>query len=116
MRETLDHLAPDEAVGKQEGFKLEDRQTRPTMRQKTRFVLLSRGRGKTQTAVAEKSVGLIESLAGEVMRAAYDRASLATHAETTRAEVLRLKRYVDTVLFDLLEIPEVTAPKSARKT
>lgn len=106
LRETLDHLAPDAEIAKQPGFKHEDGQTRPTMKQKARFVLISRGRSKTQAAVAEKAIGVIEGLAGEVVRATYDRASLATHLETTRAEVIRIKRYVDTVLFDLLEVAE----------
>lgn len=107
LRETLDHLAPDAEVAKQPGFKLEDRQTKPTMKQKVRFILVTRDRNKTQRAAAEKSVDLIESLAGEVARAVYNRASLATHVETARKEVHQVKRYVDTVLFDLLEISEV---------
>jgi hypothetical protein len=115
LRETLDHLAPDADVTKQTGFKTEDGQTRPTMKQKTRFVLTSRGRSKTQTAVTEKAIAVIEGLTGEVVRATYDRASLATHLETTRAEVQRIKRYVDTVLFDLLEIPEAARAKPPRR-
>jgi hypothetical protein len=106
LRETLDHLAPDKEVAKQPGFKLEGEQSRPTMKQKVRFILLSRDRNKTQRDTAEKSVDLIESLAGEVARAVYNRASLATHVETARKEVQQVKRYVDTVLFDLLEISE----------
>lgn len=106
LRETLDHLAPDAEVAKQPSFRYEDGQNRPTMKQKTRFVLTSRGRSTTQTAVAEKAINLVEDLAGEVVRATYNRASLATHLETTRAEVIRIKRYVDTVLFDLLEVAE----------
>jgi hypothetical protein len=39
LRETLDHLAPDKEVVKQQGFKLEENQTKPTMKQKVRFVL-----------------------------------------------------------------------------
>ncbi len=115
LRETLDHLAPDAEVEEQSGFKYEDGQTRPTMKQKARFVLLSRGRSKTQAAVAEKTIGVVEGLGGEVVRAAYDRASLATHLETTRAEVIRIKRYVDTVLFDLLEIPESPSAEGASR-
>lgn len=109
VREVLDHLAPDAEVTVRPGFRLEDGQRGPTMRQKVRFILTSRGRSKTQTATTEKAISVIEDLVGDVVRATYDRASLATHLETTRAEVLRIKRYVDTVLFDLLEVPEPAA-------
>jgi len=105
LRETLDHLAPDAEVEKQVGYKHEVGQTKPTMKQKTRFVLISRGRSKAQAGVAEKAIGFVEGLAGEVLRATYDRASLATHVETTRAEVLRIKRYGDALLHELLEVP-----------
>ena len=108
LRETLDHLAPDSEVMKENGFKLEDGQKKPTMRQKVRFVLLSRGRKYTQAAGAEKAVDVVEGLVGGVVRATYNRASLASHVESTRGEVLRMKRYIDTVLFDLLEVPEVS--------
>jgi hypothetical protein len=106
LRETLDQLAPDRDVMGQTGFKLEQGQTKPTMKQKARFILSARGRSKAQREVAEKSLDLLESLTGEVARSIYNRASLATHVETTRNEVLKIKRYVDTVLHDLLEISE----------
>jgi hypothetical protein len=104
LRETLDHLAPDDAVTAQAGFKSESGQTKPTMKQKVTFVLTSRGRDKTQRLSAEKSLAVIEELSGEVLRAVYDRASLATHVHESRSEVQQIKRYLDTVLFDLLEI------------
>jgi len=104
LRETLDHLAPDADVEAQEWYKPEDGQKKPTMKQKTRHILTSRERNKTQRASAEKMLGLIEELSGEVMRAVYNRASLATHVHQSRSEVHQIKRYVDTVLFDLLEI------------
>ena len=103
-RETLDHLAPDVEVEKQQWYKSEEQQTKPTMKQKVRYVLASRGRNRTQIASAEKVVSLIEALSGEVMRAVYNRASLATHVHQSRTEVGQIKRYVDTVLLDLLEI------------
>ena len=106
LREVLDHLAPDNEVKKQPGFKIEANRAGPTMKQKVRFILTSRERSKTQRQVAEKSIDLIDGLIGEITRATYDRASLATHVETTRSEVMKIKRYVDTVLFDLLEISE----------
>lgn len=106
LREALDALAADDDVTKQPGFNYEEGQKKPTMKQKARYVMTSRGRSKTQREVTEKAIGVVENLAGEVVRATYDRASLATHLETTRAEVVRIKRYVDTVFFDLLEIGE----------
>ena len=112
LRETLDHLAPDQDVMGQPGFGLEDGQTKPTMKQKAQYILGIRGRSRTKRMVAEKSIELVDILAGEITRAIYNQASLATHVETSRAEVVKIKRYVDTVFFDLLEIsqsPESTA-------
>lgn len=104
LRETLDHLAPDTEVEAQAWYKPEDEQTKPTMKQKTRYILTSRGRVRTQRVAAEKLIRLVEELSGEVTRAVYDRASLATHVQQSKGEVQQVKRYVDTVLFDLLEI------------
>jgi len=106
LRETMDHLAPDGDVIAQPNFKMEGNQTRPTMKQKVVFILNSRSRSKTQRKSTEKAVEVIDALCGDVARAVYDRASLATHLETTRAEVIKIKRYVDTVLFDLLEVSD----------
>lgn len=104
LRETLDQLAPDLDVEQQEWYKPEDGQKKPTMKQKARYILMSRERNKTQRDSAEKMLTLIEELSGEVMRAVYNRASLATHIHQSKGEVQKIKRYVDTVLFDLLEI------------
>lgn len=104
FRETLDHLAPDKDVMEQQWFKPEADQKLPTMKQKVKFVLSSRGKNKTQRAAAEKAVELMEALAGDIARAIYNRASLSTHLETTKQEVEKFKRYMDAVLFDLLEI------------
>jgi hypothetical protein len=106
LRETLDHLAPDDDVQGQAGFTFEQGQTRPTMKQKMRHVLNSRGYNRTQRETAEKSMELADELAGGVMRAVYSRASLATHVQASRAEVRKIKRYVDTLFFDLLEITQ----------
>lgn len=106
LRETLDHLAPDKDVMAQPGFKPELGQSKPTMKQKTQYILGVRERSKTQRATIGKSIELIDSLSGEIIRAVYNQASLATHVETSRAEVWKVKRYVDTVFFDLLEISE----------
>jgi hypothetical protein len=104
FRETLDHLAPDAEVKAQAWYKQEEGQKNPTMKQKTRYILTSRERNKTQRESAEKMASLVEELSGEVMRAVYDRAALATHVHQSKTEVQQIRRYVDTVLFDLLEI------------
>src|SRR5437764_3540850 len=104
FREILDHLAPDDEVMKATGFTLEKDRKTPTMKQKVRFVLKSRGLNHTRSSVAEKALELIETLSADIARAIYNRASLATHVETTQDEVVQLKRYIDTMLFDLLAI------------
>jgi hypothetical protein len=104
LREVLDHLAPDKDVASRPGFKLEPNQGKPTMKQKVKFILSSRGAGNTRRESTEKSAALIEELSGEVTRAVYNRASLATHVQESKNEVSQIKRYVDTVLFDLLEV------------
>lgn len=104
LRETLDTLASDEDVKKEPWFKQEPNCCGPTMKQKVRFILASRGKNRTQRLAAEKSVDVIETLCGEVARAVYDRASLSTHVQTTKGEVRQMKRYLDAVLFDVLEI------------
>lgn len=106
LRETLDYLAPDSDVKSQPGFKLEKDATGPTMKQKVVFILRSRGRKKPQQDSIKKSLDLIENLTGDITRTTYNRASLSTHLETSRAEVQRIKRYTDTIFFDLLEISE----------
>ena len=104
LRETLDIPAPDDDIAKQSWFKLETNCTGPTMKQKVRFILSSRGKSKAQRALPEKSIDLVENLCGDVARAVYTRASTSTHVQTTKQEVQQMKRYLDAVLFDVLEI------------
>jgi hypothetical protein len=104
LRETLDHLSPDNEVTSEQGFKLEKDQTRPTMKQKVRFILKKRGLNETKRIPSEKVTELIEELTGQLARAVYNRASLSTHVETTKDEVLQIKKYIDLMLQEILEI------------
>ncbi len=104
LRNVLDHLAPDAEVAIDPNYRNEPDQTKPTMAQKVKHLLRSRRRSKSSRTSTEKSIDLIEELAGEIARGVYTRASLATHLEATKLEVEQIKRYLDTVLFDLLEI------------
>jgi hypothetical protein len=104
LREVVDHLAPDQNVMAEPGFKLEQNQTRPTTKQKVSFILRSRRRNDSQREATTKSMDVIDEISGALARAVQNRASVATHVPQTAQEVRRIKRYVDVVLFDLLEI------------
>lgn len=104
LRETLDHLAPDKDVTSQPGFKLEPDLKRPTMKQKTRFILLKRGLSKTLSETPEKAVDSIETAIGSFVRSVYKRSNISTHTPTVRDEVLRVRDWVRIVLCELLEI------------
>jgi hypothetical protein len=104
LRETLDHLAPDKDVMTMPNFKLEGSQTKPTMKQKVVYILKNRNVNDTKRATTEKSLEMIELMMGALTRAVYDRASLSTHVETTKKEVVGIKRAVDLVFHEILEL------------
>jgi hypothetical protein len=104
LRETLDHLSPDTAIMKEPGFKLEQNQTKPTMKQKVRYILKMRNLNDTKRIPAEKSVEMVDEIIGQMTRAVYNRASLSTHLITTKQEVVQIKRYIDIVFHEILEL------------
>jgi hypothetical protein len=104
LRETLDHLAPDEDVKSADGFKLEPGQTKPTQKQKVRYILRSRGVNATARKAPEGTASLVDELTASVTRASYERGNLSAHIASTEREVRQLKMYVDSVLAELLEI------------
>jgi len=116
LRETLDHLAPDDAVQAQPGFKLEDNQKKPTMRQKALFILRSRGMAKTALEAPRDAVEIIENSTSSLARSAYSRSALSTHVANTRAEVRQFKMYLDSVLSDLLQLHVPAVPASGSGT
>jgi hypothetical protein len=104
LREVLDHLAPDKEVMAQQGFKLEDAQKKPTMKQKARFILRARGQPATAAKAPEDVVSTVEEKFGGLARSVYERSSISSHVTTSKGEVIQIKMYVDTVLAELLEI------------
>lgn len=104
LRETVDHLAPDEDVMNAAGFRLERDQTRPTQKQKVRHILRSRGLSETARSAPEDAVSLVEELTGSIARASSRRSSLAAHVASTEQEVRQMKMYVDSVLAELLQV------------
>jgi Predicted pPIWI-associating nuclease len=111
LRELLDHLAPDAAVAKTPGFAYEKGLTRPSMKQKARFILKNRGGAQSSLSSAQDAVLRIEEASAALARSVYMRGSVSTHVATTMREVRELKLYADAVLAELLEI---LGPKAAR--
>lgn len=105
LRETLDILAPDGDVEAMPGYKPEADAKHPTMKQKVRYILKSRGMGSGQIATPESALQGIEEMLGGLTRSVYSRSSVSTHTPTTRGEVLRVHAWVRLVLCELLELP-----------
>jgi hypothetical protein len=116
VREVLDHLAPDDAVMNSPGFRLEQGQAGPTMKQKVRFILRARRAGDSTRQTAEASVQHLDDNIASLGRAVYTRGATAVHTSRPREEVLNFKGYADAVLAELLAIHKAAepAPVSAR--
>jgi hypothetical protein len=73
-----------------------------------KFVLFSIARNEksARMTAAEKATQVVEEFTGESARAVYDSASLSTHTQVAREDILKLKRYINAVLFDILQINE----------
>jgi hypothetical protein len=104
LREVLDQLAPDDAVMGSDGFKLEKDRTKPTQRQKVRFILKARGRTQAAISTPEDAAATVERGVADLTRSVYAQGSLSTHIATSRREVVQLKRYVEAILSDILEL------------
>ncbi len=104
VREVLDHLAPDEEVMRDPGFKLEKDMKGPTMRQKARFILRARGVGETERRAPEDAVRLLDDQVASLVRSTYQRGSVPTHTAPSQAEVRTFKGYADAVLAELLQV------------
>src|SRR5262245_49349843 len=105
LREALDALAPDKDVESMHGYKPEPNATRPTMKQKAKFILKSRD---MKGAQVDHSVGVVESvddMVSGITRSVYSRSSVSTHTPTDRDEVVRLHVWVRLVLCELLALP-----------
>jgi Predicted pPIWI-associating nuclease len=104
LRETLDHLAPDDAVTAAAGCVQEKGRDGPTMRQKVRFILKARGQSKSSSTVPEQTTTTVDEMVGTLTRSVYDRSSIATHVASERKTVSQIRLYVVAVLHDILEL------------
>ena len=106
LRETLDTLAPDNAVAKQPGFKLESDSKGPTMKQKAVFILRSRRPKDPQLKAFTEAINVIEEMIGKFVRSVYTRSSVAVHVADSKEEASKVRDYVALVLAELLEVGE----------
>ena len=104
LREALDHLAPDDDVKAMPGYKQDPEIVGPTMKQKVRFLMKSRGASRAIATPAEAAANSIEAAIGTFVRSVYTRSSVSTHTPTDKLEVLRVRDLVRVVLCELLEI------------
>jgi hypothetical protein len=104
LREVIDHLAPDNQVMASPGYQPDGDRTMPTQRQKVRFILRSRRSSAVAIGVADTSLGAVEEAVALLARSTYQRSNVSTHTTTGGGEIRNLKRYVDALLGELLEI------------
>jgi hypothetical protein len=104
LREVIGHLAPDDKVLASQGFQLEQGQSGPTQRQKVRFILRARRSPSAAVTVAEGTLETVDAMVADLARSTYQLGSVSTHMPSTGSEIRRLKRYVDALLAELLEI------------
>jgi hypothetical protein len=74
------------------------------MKQKVQFIFKARERSATEGASAKDAAGTVEALVADMTRATYQRGSQSAHQERGKKSVERLKRYVDVIFHDLLEL------------
>ncbi|MBP1467448.1 hypothetical protein EYB53_017170 [Candidatus Chloroploca sp. M-50] len=97
----LQALAPDEQVKGATDFKPEPGQTRPTRRQKVRYLARERY-NKITAAEIENDTNLFEVLLSELAVNAYNAASALTHTSATRESAFEILKRWDTILKRLL--------------
>lgn len=99
LREVLDHFAPNERLPKNSDGR------KPTMKEKVKYILKARDMGDTRRGAAESTAEILDEGVPNLARSIYDLGSLDTHVSPTRREVARLRRYLEALLLDLVEIP-----------
>jgi len=104
LREVIDNFAPDNKVMAAPGFQLEEGQKLPTQKQKIRFILKARRSPSAAVSVTEASLAMIEEAVAVLARSTYTRSNVSAHTATDSSEIKKLKRYVDALLAELLEI------------
>ncbi len=104
LRDVIDHLGPDEQVTRTPGFHLEEGRQGPTQKQKVRYVLRARRTSSAARNVAEAALETVDEAVAILARSMYESGSASTHVGASVKEMRNLKRYVDALLAELLEV------------
>ena len=86
------------------GFQLEGDQKNPTQKQKVRFILRARRTGSAAIETAEATLRTADESVASLARTTYTRGSASAHAAPKPTEIRNLKRYIDALLGELLEV------------
>ena len=105
LREVMDHLAPDDKVVAA-GFLPEEGQRTPTQKQKVRYILKARRTGSAAIETAQGGLQTVEASVAALARTTYTRGAASAHTSPEAGEIRKLKRYIDALLAELLEITE----------
>jgi len=104
LREAIDHLAPDSKVTATQGFRLESNRVGPTQKQKVTYILKARRSGSKAISTAAGTLQTVDESVAALARTTYSRGAASAHTSPAPAEIRNLKRYVDALLAELLEI------------
>lgn len=96
-------LAPDEEVVRQPWYKTIPNTKGPTHKQRVQYILQQRKAGSKEVNVAQQ-IDVLEERISALIRSTYVRASDAAHRFKPREEALRLFKYLEAFLYDLLDL------------
>jgi len=113
LREVMHHYAPDDQVTAAPGYANEDGQSRPTQRQRVRFILARRRTPTEAIEQAEGTLDTVEGLVSQLARTTYKRMNASTHGSTGLSEVRNLQRYMAALLGEILLSGDLAPPAAA---
>jgi hypothetical protein len=102
LRETLDALAPDDEVKRQDWYEPVEGRDKPTMAQRARYALRAARKSDQATGTTVQAVQVSEELFAGFVRDVYGRSNVSTHTHAGRAEADRMHDLIRVVLSDLL--------------
>ena len=101
LREVIDHLAPDSEVQSQTGYSHEKDKTKPTHKQKVRYIMKVKGRASS-SETPEQALTAFDEAVSMLTRSVYERASAAVHGVGDRNKINQIRRFAVAVFYEIL--------------